>query len=184
MKLSAKAISAIVAVCCFLFFILVLGLMYVSATNTEVSLRNQYKAQLKSNESSFDKTWKVIQQQANVAETERDSFKKTYTEIMTATAGIAGNGSLASFLSQSKIDISPDLFQKLMTTIESQREGFHRDQQKLLQIIKQHDDIRTKIPSSLFVGGREPLETIIITSSKTSEVFETQKDDDLNLFNK
>lgn len=184
MKMNSKVVSAIVAACCFLFFVVVLGLMYVSATNTEISLRNQYKAQLKSNESSFDKTWKIIQQQANVADTERESFKQTYSEIMTATQGIAGNGSLASFLTQSKIEISPDLFQKLMTTIESQREGFHRDQQKLLQIIKQHDDVRTKIPSSFFVGGREPLETIIITSSKTSEVFETQKDDDLNLFDK
>lgn len=182
--MNAKFVTAIVAGCCALFFVLIVGLMYVSATNAEVSLRNEYKAQLKSNESSFDKTWKVIQQQANIAETERDSFRKTYTEIMTATAGVAGNGSLASFLSQSKIDISPDLFQKLMTTIESQREGFHRDQQKLLQIIKQHDDIRTKIPSSLFVGGREPLETVIITSSKTSDVFQTQKDDDLDLFKK
>jgi len=161
------------------FFVLI---MYMGAHNTEVSLRNKFKAQQKANESSFDKTWKIIQQNAQVSERERDSFKEAFTDIMSEQKGIAGEGKLASFFTQSKIDISPELFKKLMTTIESQRESFHRDQQKLLNIVEQHDNILTELPSSIFVGGREKLEAIIVTSSKTNEAFSAGEDNEVNLF--
>lgn len=160
--------------------VLVVSMMWMGAHNKEVSLRNQFKAQQKSNESSFDKTWKIIQQQAGVPAQERESFKATYVDIMAATKGVAGNGQLASFFTQSKIDISPDLFKKLMTTIESQRESFHRDQQHLLKIKQQHDDILAQMPSSLFVGGRETLNAKIVTSAKTSAAFESGEDNELD----
>lgn len=158
--------------------------LYVSANNTEVSLRNRFKNQQKSNESSFDKTWKTIQQEAGIAETERETFKSAFVEIMQAQKGVAGNGALASFFSQAKVSITPKLFLKLMTTVEAQRESFHRDQQKLLEIVRLHDDVRTKLPSSFFVGGREALEAKIITSAKTDAVFSSGQDNDVELFKK
>ena len=177
--------KTLIAVCGSVFLVgcIILGL-YISANNREVSLRNQFKAQQKSNESSFDKTWKVIQQQAGVAVEERETFRKTYVEIMDSTQGVAGNGQLASFFTQAQVNISPDLFAKLMTTIEAQREGFHRDQQKLLEIVKQHDNVLTMFPSSFFVGSREPLEARIVTSSKTDQTFITGQDNDVDLFKK
>ncbi len=75
---------------------LVLIVMWMSYSNNEIRLRNAIAAQQKSNESSFDKTWKVIQQQAGVATTERESFRQVYTEIMTATRGVAGNWRVSS----------------------------------------------------------------------------------------
>lgn len=167
-----------------LLFLLVIVGMYVSASNSEVGLRNQFNAQQKNNESSFDKTWKVIQQQAGVAETERDTFRQTFTEIMQSQQGVAGKGSLASFFTQAKVDVSPELFLKLMTTIEAQRESFHRDQQKLLEIVRLHDDVRMKLPSSFFVGGRPALEAKIVTSSKTNAAFESGEDNETDLFKK
>lgn len=165
-----------------LFCVIMIAIIYASSHNNEVSLRNQFNAQQKSNESSFDKTWKIIKQQAGVASQERESFRETYVEIMDATEGVAGRGALASFFQQAKIDITPELFSKLMTTIEAQRESFHRDQQKLLEIKKDHDNVLAKFPSSLFVGSREPLEAKIVTSAKTSEAFGTGEDNDVELF--
>lgn len=182
MSAATKTVIAVLGVGLLLVMIVV-G-MYVSAHNTETGLRNQFKAQQKSNESSFDKTWKIIQQQAGVASEERASFRETYVEIMDATEGVAGRGALASFFTQAKIDISPDLFAKLMTTIEAQRETFHRDQQKLLEIVQQHDNVLTQFPSSIFIGGREPLEAVIVTSSKTDEAFLTGQENEVDLFNK
>lgn len=164
--------------------VFVVVMIWMSAHNTEVGLRNQFNAQQKSNESSFDKTWKVIQQQCGVATTERESFRKTYAEIMTATNGVAGNGQLASFFSQAKVDVSPALFSKLMTTIEAQRESFHRDQQHLAKMWQQHNDVLTKMPSSLFVGGRERLDLHLVTSAKTESVFAAGQDNDVELFKK
>lgn len=180
MSAATKTIIAVVGV--MIVGIMMLGGMYVSAHNGEVSLRNQFNAQQKNNESSFDKTWKVIQQQAGVASEERESFRETYVEIMDATEGVAGSGMLASFFNQAKIDISPELFSKLMTTIEAQRESFHRDQQKLLEIKKDHDNILAQFPSSMFVGSRPSLEANIVTSAKTSEIFSAGEDNNVDLF--
>lgn len=180
MNSTTKTLIAVVGMFALIAF--VFGGMYMSSHNAEVSLRNQFNAQQKNNESSFDKTWKTIQQQAGVASEERETFKETYTDIMDATEGVAGRGMLASFFQQAKIDISPDLFRKLMTTIEAQRESFHRDQQKLLEIKKDHDNVLSRFPSSMFVGGRDPLEANIVTSSKTSEAFDSGEDNDVDLF--
>lgn len=163
--------------------ILFLGL-YVSAHNKETYLRNRFTSQQKSNESSFDKMWKVIQQQTGVASEERETFRETFVEIMQAQQGVAGKGALASFFQQSGVTVSSDLYAKLMTTIEAQRESFHRDQQKLLEIVRQHDDVRTMLPYSFFVGGRPPLEAKIVISTKTDEVFSSGKDDEVDLFRK
>lgn len=164
--------------------LLVIFGMYISASNTEISLRNQYVAQVRNNESSFDKMWKIIQQQSGVAETERETFKNTYVEIMEAQQGIAGKGSLASFFQQSGITLSSETFSKLMITIEAQRESFNRDQQKLIEIVRNHDNVRTRFPSSMFVGGREALKPIVITSGKTQSVFANGQDNDIELFKK
>lgn len=164
-----------------LFLMLVVGGLWMSAHNREVGLRAQFDAQQQSNESGFDKMWKIIQQQAQVAEVERDNFRETYVAIMEATQGVAGNGQLASFFTQAKVDVSPALFSQLMTSIEAQRESFHRDQQRLLQIQAEHNMVRTKAPSSWFVGGRPALEATIVTSSHTEAVFATGTDDNVDL---
>jgi hypothetical protein len=181
MSSSIKTIIATVGIAV-VGVLLLIGL-YMSAHNSEVSLRNKFSAQQKSNESSFDKTWKIIQQQAGVASEERETFRETYVEIMDATEGVVGKGMLASFFTQTKIEISPALFLKLMTTIEAQRESFHRDQQKLLEIKKDHDNVLTRVPSSWFVGGRDHLEAKIITSDRTTEAFSLGEDNNIELFN-
>jgi len=162
--------------------IMTVSFMYVSANNKEISLRNQFVAQQELNKATFDNVWKIIQQQTQVTTKERESFKETFVEIMNAQQGIAGDGSLASFFTQSKVDVTPDLFSKLMTTIESQRMSFLESQKKLLQIKKDHDDLLQQIPSSLFLGGRDELKAIIVTSSKTNETFESGNEDNVNLF--
>jgi hypothetical protein len=155
-----------------------------SKVTYHVRLRNQFKAQQKTNEASFDKMWKVVQQQSGVATTERETFKKAYSEIMSSTKGVVGEGKLASFFTQAKIDINSDLFAKLMNSIESQRESFHQDQKTLLQIKKQHDDVLQTFPGSLILAGRPELEVVVITSEKTEEVFSKGKEDDVDLFPK
>lgn len=182
MRSTLLVLGALFGVGLLLAFILVAT--GISANNTEVRLRNEFTAQKEVNTSSFDKMWKTLQQQTGVAEHERDSFRETYTQIMTATQGVAGNGQLASFFTQAKVDVSPALFQQLMVSIEAQRESFHRDQMKLANIKRQHDDIRGTFPYSLVVGGRPALELQLVTSSRTQEAFRTGTDENVDLFQK
>lgn len=172
------------AVGLFALVLLIIGGMWISAVRAETRLRNAFHAQEKANESTFDKMWKVISQQAQIPVKERETFRQTYVEIMQATKGVAGNGQLASFFTQAKIDIPSDLFRKLMTTIEAQRESFNESQLHLVQLKRQHDDVRTMPPSSWFVGYSPELELKLVSSLKTMESFSTGEDNDTTLFPK
>ncbi len=171
-------------VCAFCLIIsMIAGATVIGSFNSEVAARAEFNAQLKVNESSFDKTWKVIQQEAQVASAERESFRKTYAEIMQSQQGIAGNGQLASFFTQANINVSPELFSKLMTSIEAQRESFHRDQMKLAEIKSKHDKILGGFPGNVlfFFVHRDPLEIKMITSDRTNEAFASGTDNNVDL---
>lgn len=179
--LPSSVIKSLIATPIIIISIVLLS-MYVSTHNSEARLRNQFTAQQKLNEATFDNVWKTIQQQTQVASYERDSFRETFTEIMEAQRGVAGNGSLASFFQQANVQVTPDLFKQLMVTIEAQRAVFLDSQKNLLQIKNNHDNLITQYPSALFVGGRPPLEAVIVTSAKTDEAFRTGAEDDIDLF--
>lgn len=154
----------------------------ISYSNAEIRLRHRFESQQRVNESRFDVMWKVIKQKANIAGSERQSLQNAYSQIMKSQIGIAGNAQFASFMKQANIDITSDLYKELMTTIEAQRESFHRDQMTLLQLKNQHDNMLDQFPSSLIIGGRDRLKATIITSDKTEETFTTGKDNDTKLF--
>lgn len=161
--------------------LLVVVCMYATYSNAEVRLRNRIGAQQKKNEAVFDNTWKIIQQQAGVTSEYKDSFRQVYADIMNARYS-KGDGSLMKWVQEHNPNFDSSLFKKLMTSIEVQRTIFTREQTALLDLKREHDDILQTIPSSLFVGGRPPIEVKIVTSSKTTESFSTGEDNDVDLF--
>jgi hypothetical protein len=167
---------------CLFVVALALAVTAISATNRDVELRAAAAAQQEALATNFDKLWKTIQQQAEVATAERESFRKTYVEIMNAQRGQAGNGSLASFLSQAGVTVSPELFRQLMTSIEAQRESFNREQTHLIKIKQEHDTLRGRFPSSIFVGGRPPIEIQLVTSARTEEALSSGREDGVHVF--
>jgi hypothetical protein len=70
-----------------------------------------------------------------------------------------------------------------MVAIEAQREQFFDDQKTLIDIKMQHDNALATFPSSLFVGGREPIIITVITSETTEAVYSTGQENDISLFN-
>lgn len=162
---------------------LVIFLMYASYSNAEVRLRNQVLAQQKNNEAVFDNTWKIIQQQAGVTSEHKDSFRAIYTDIMNARYS-KGDGTLMKFIKESNPNFDSSLFKKLMTSIEAQRTVFTREQTKLIDLKREHDNLLQTIPSSFFVGGRPAIDIKIVTSGKTTQSFATGEDNDVDLFKK
>lgn len=172
----------LVILLCVGVFILVPLLMYVSYNNREVGLRNRAAAQQKNLEVVFDRTWKIISQIAQVADAGKEAFKEIYPALMEGRYGNARGGALMSWIQESNPQFDMKLYDKLAAAIESQRTDFAREQQKMLDIKREHDDLRLKFPSSFFVGSRPELTVIIVTSSKTDEAFRTGQEDDINLF--
>ena len=74
-----KALAAIGGL---LGIVVMVFVMYMSYSNSEVRLRNAVKAQQEANTTSFDTCWKIIQGQAQVADKYKDSFKEIYGSLM------------------------------------------------------------------------------------------------------
>lgn len=182
MKTKTIVISSIIVV--FLLGILLIGglaIAYFNISNEEISLRNQAKAQEKANEVIFDKTWKTIQQIANVSDQYKNSFKEIYSQIMNERYK-NDDGMLMKWIQESTPTFSTDLYKQLNDAISANRAEFAEVQKRLIDIKRVHDDLRLKFPSSIVLSGRPEIEIKIVTSSKTEKAFSTGKDDDINLF--
>ena len=75
------------------------------------------------------------------------------------------------------------IYMKLMTSIEANRKEFMHAQTEMLDMKREHDNLRTTAPSMWFIPDKE-VTVKIVTSTKTERVFESGKDDDVQLFKK
>lgn len=158
-------------------------LTYFNYDGQEIQLRNAVKAQQKSNEVSFDNTWKIIQQQAEVTDKYKDSFKEIYVELMQGRHYEAG-GNFMKWIKESNPNFDSSLFKNLINSISAERKTFERNQNKLIALKQEHDNVRTTAPGRYFVGRRPEIEIAIVTSTRTEKTFQTGKDDDTNVFQK
>lgn len=162
--------------------IMVVVLMYVSYNNAEVRLRNQAEAQQQNLEVVYDATWKIIQQKAGVSSQYALDFKEIYPELMEGRYDNELGGALMSWITEHNPEFDTALYQDLMRSIEAERTKFAREQLRLLDIKREHDNVRETFPGSLFVGSRPEIEIKLVTSAKTGEAFSTGQENDVELF--
>ena len=162
--------------------LLVTLLMYVSFNNTEVRLRNEAEAQQENLEVVFDATWKIIQQKAGVSGQYAKDFKEIYPQLMEGRYGNDRGGALMFWVTEHNPDFDISLYQDLMRSIEAERTKFAREQTKLLDIKREHDNVRETLPGAIFVGGRPEIEVKLVTSAKTDEAFSSGQENDIDLF--
>ncbi len=172
----------IIAFCTIAAIVLVFVSMSFSFTNQEVELRTRAEAQQKAVEVVFDETWKVIAQQAQVADKYRESFKEIYPALMEGRYGNARGGALMSWVTESNPDFDTSLFDRLSRSIEAKRAALTREQKVLLDVKRSHDALRQRLPSRWFVGDVAELEAVVITSTRAETAAATGKDDDVGLF--
>ena len=155
-------------------------LMCVSYSNREISLRNQSNAQIGKIEGVYDKMWKVIQQKAKVTSEYKEAFKEIYPELI---SGRYSEGEeLMKWIQEDNPDFDASLYKDLMQSIEILRTEFQHAQERELDIIREHNNLRQKFPGSLFVGNREEINYTIISSTQTKTIMTTGLDDDIELW--
>lgn len=157
-----------------------LVMAYFNFSNTEIRLRNKIEASQKVNETVFDTTWKIISQQAQVADKYKESFKDIFVGIMDARYS-KGDGSLMKWITETNPQFDPSLYTKLANSIEVQRTTFQNEQAKLLDLKREHDDLIGTFPGSVFLMNRSRITVQIVTSTKTDKAFSSGKDDDIEL---
>ena len=154
---------------------------YFGIVNSEARLRNKANAQAKANEAVFDNMWKTIAQVAEVNDSYKEDFRNAWKDILGAQ-GSAGRSAVVN-VTMNRINPKFDskLSKKVMTVIEANRKEFLNNQKQLVDIKREHDNLRTTAPSKWFVGNVPELQITIVTSGRTNDTFESGRDDDISL---
>jgi len=155
----------------------------VGIKNQAVELGNQFEAQISDNKNIYTKVNNIIFGLANVAETERASFGEIYSDLMGSRAQGTENAMMA-WVTEHTPQMSNDLYLQVSQAIEVQRNEFARAQTKMISIKQEHDNLRERFPSSIFMSmfGETELELQMVTSTQTERAFETGVDDNTNPF--
>lgn len=153
----------------------------VGVSNSEIKVRNREIAQQKTCEAYFDKLWKILQQKAGVADQYKNSFKEIYIPMIEGRYS-QGDGTLMKWVTEHNPNFDNSLYKDLMASIEGERNGFFLEQEKLIDIDRQHKTMRQTFPNSLIIGSRLDIDIKIITSLKTEEVYKSGKEDNIELF--
>lgn len=128
--------------------------------------------------------WKIIKQEAQVADAYKDSFYKGFKDIIGARYPKERGSSLMNMITEANPNFDPALFGRLMSAIEGQRTNFLRNQKLLQDLQIEHKTLLERLPSSLVVGHRQPVEITIVTSTVADDAFRTKHDDDVGVFAK
>jgi len=183
--MSAKMLGVLGIVAALIIAVIVVIFMGIGYRNKEVDLRNQAGAQQDANKIIYDKVWKVIKQKAQITDKYAADFKGIYTNIMGQRyQGDAKGAPMFKWIQEQNPNFSVEMYKDLADAIEANRAEFARVQMRLRDIKREHDNLRQKFPSSMFVGGRAELDIKLVTSTKTEKTFETGVDDDVDLFEK
>lgn len=154
----------------------------ISASNQEVGLRNAIKAKQTANQATFDNMWKQIQQTAEVTNEQKNALKDIFIQHAQARTGEGVDKAIVKWISESVPNVDVSAYKNLQNIIVGARNSFTSDQIALLDMKRAHDDVLTKFPSSLFVGGRPSIEVQIVTSERTGAAFSSGKDENVKLF--
>jgi hypothetical protein len=163
----------------------VLGIIYfsmsISYTNHANQLEVSAKEKIKANKVDYDAVWKIISQQAGVVDKYQESFKEIYIGLMEERYS-DGQGQMMSWIQEHSPNFDATMFNNLMNTIEAQRTDFATRQKELIAIEEEYNHMLVTFPASWFVGDRELMDVTVVTSTKTEKVFDSGKEDDIELF--
>ena len=155
----------------------------MGVTNDAKGLENKFLASEGVSRLALDKMWATVKGQAGITEKYATDFKQVAVE--SAQARYETGGTLMKWVTEHNPNLDAAIYRTLMNTLSAGRAEFMASQQDLLAIKEQHDNLRSKFPSSLFVGGRAPLVVKLVSTTATEKAFSTGKDDqDPNPFGK
>lgn len=164
-------------------FIGIITICYFSYNNKEISLRKQAIAQEDRIEVVYDKVWKVIQQKVQVSNEYKDAFAEIYPQLMGERYGGENDGTLMKWIKESNPDFDTSLYKDLSQSIEVLRTEFQKNQERMLDIIREHSTLCERYPSRWFISNKTPIEYEVISSTVTKAVIDSRMEDDINLFN-
>lgn len=169
--------------------LLLAAMVFFTVVNTrdkEIKLRNQVSALQETNKTHFDKMWKILKTQAGVLDKYKDDFKEIWVPLIEGRY-TQGGGKMMQWVQERNPNFDSGMYKTLMVSIEAQRESFFQAQKKILDVKREHDDLRKATISGWILsrfGDNSEIVVQIITSGNTKEAFTTGEENDVDLFKK
>jgi hypothetical protein len=154
--------------------------------NDTVDLQNRRKQKDDERTAFYDKMWKTLAQKSQIALRNDSSFSRNVDAIM------AGRKDAPQLFMKWVQESNPNanyeavsaLYADLSRAVEAQRDGFFVQEKMIQGIVLEYNNRIQKFPGSFYnlFYGRKKMEYKPITSTRTDNVIETGKDDDVKLF--
>ena len=152
---------------------------YISANNDDKQLRNLAEAQRDLIEAQYDNMWKVLQQKAKVTNEYKSSFKEIFVGIIEGRYENDSN-TLMKWIKESNPEFDASLYKDLMASIEIKSASLYKDlmasieikrteflnvQKRMIDIIREHNDLLSVAPKCWFVSNKTKIEYTVISST-------------------
>ena len=160
-----------------LLLVVFIFLWGVGVYNKEVGLANRYDAQFSKVETSLDNMRKAIKNKYKVT----DKFAKDFIAVAVTQAAGRKGGSLLKFNTEAanKLGIDPEMYMDISNTISGQLAAFHRSQNELTDIWREHKTLCEQLPASVIIGSKIKEKPVMISSTEAKDIIQskTQNDD-------
>lgn len=185
--MKTKTVIMLAVIASFALLVGITASGFISFSNSEITLRNQFKQKYDERTAFYDKMWKTLSQKSQIALKNDSSFRQNVDIIM------AGRKDAPQVFFKWITESNPNanysevsaLYKDLSRAVEAQREGFFVQEKYMQDIQMQHSNLIQKFPGSLYNAfmGRQLLAYKAITSTITDEVIKAGKDDNVKIFN-
>lgn len=165
--------------------IIVIISSFVSFSNNEINLRNTFEQKFDERTAFYDKMYKIVAQQTQIAVKNDNSFKEVVNAQVTGQKN--GEQVMWAWVQQSNPTATygevSKLYEALGRAVEAQREGFFIQEKVIQDVVRQHKNLIQTFPGSFYniFFGREKLVYTPIKSTLTEQVIKTGKDDNVKL---
>lgn len=153
---------------------------YFTYNNEEVSLREQAEAQRGKVEGVHDAMWKIISQKAQISQKYREGFDSIYTHIISGRYS-QGDGTMMKWIKEANPNFDASLYKDVMDAIEVQRTLFKKEQERMIDIKRQHSTLCKTFPGRWFISNTSEIEYTVVSSTRSKQTMETGVDDEVNL---
>lgn len=178
--------------------------IYINFFNRAVELEASISAQYQSNQNKYDEMWKVIKQTAKVPDKYKDDFKELLLAEVPAKYGPNGSQATVQWFQDRELNLPAAMYTRVQDVIEGNRAQFRQSQDLILDQQRAYQTHLSRFGHAFLagvggfpraVGGAHApnqdidgdakltvLDYEIVTSTRTAEVFETSRDDDVSVF--
>ena len=165
-----------------LFGLFVFFTSFVGIYNTQAQLKVTYEAKVKSNEADFDNMWKKISQVTQIPTEKKEAFRQIFVEYAEArTSDDAGK--VMNWVQENAPNLDLNIYDNAMNIVAGSRDTWTMHQVELVDISRQFNQNMVMFPRNIFLSFFfDKINPKVISSGRTREAFESEEDNDVELF--